>query len=162
MPTKSYKDNTVLEEALTELRLTYHRLDIANTQAKNKIFIMLGGGLGLMSYLYGGGDLFIPATVYGKIVYFIGFGLIMMSLYLLFRCVRKAFWHVPIEHDYHKMLDEHETKNDFLNYITNEYVDALSKNIPKYELRQTYSDIAFFELIAGGILLLVIKNFGGQ
>lgn len=150
----------VLELALEELRNIYNRLDGSYDLARTKILTFLGAGLALLSYLYGGGDLFIPDERYGKVLYFIGLGLVIASVTLLLHSVRPVQWAVPIETEMRKMLRTKQ-RIDMLELLVEEYVECMESNIPKYERKMVYLNSAFTQLLCGGIILLVIKSIGG-
>jgi hypothetical protein len=155
------RDPELLKIALEELRLTYGRLNEAYARARAKILTFLGGGLALMSYLYAGGDFFFPPQIYGRIIYCIAFVLAILGLGLLFYALGTIFWRVPTEQHYKKMLADHPTKDDFLEFLVDEYVQSLAGNIPKYEKKHMLLNLAFFCLTSGAIILLILKSFGG-
>jgi hypothetical protein len=150
----------VLELALDELRIIYARLDASNDTQKIRILTFLGAGLALLSYLYGGGDLFIPHENYGKVFYFIGLGLVISSISMFLHNIRPSWWSVPLETKIPKIL-RNKTKIELLETIVEEYIESMGVNIVRYEKKVIYMHSAFFQLLCGGILLLVIKNIGG-
>ena len=150
----------VLELTLEEMRIIYGRLDLSNDTLKVRILTFLGAGLALLSYLYGGGNLFIPQEQYGRVLYFIGLGLVISSISILLNCIRPSWWSVPIETRLTKIL-RHKNKLELLETLVEEYVESMSSNIIGYERKTKHMHSAFFQLLCGGILLLVIKSIGG-
>jgi len=146
--------------AIEELRRTYDKLDTAYDTARVKSLTFLGGGLAVMSFLYAGGDLFIPHENYGKIFYFTGIALVVTSLGTLFHALGSVVWKLPGEFRRLDRLD-FRSETDFINYVKEEYIDCNTKNLDKYQRKQSYLNTASLQLVIGAIILLVLKNFGG-
>ena len=150
----------VLELSLDELRIIYARLDDSIATIRVRILTFLGAGLALLSFLYGGGDLFIPPERYGKVFYFLGLGLVIASLTFLLQAVRPNPWAVPIESKLTK-LGRYTSRREMLEMMIEEYIEAMMANIVKHEKKAQQYSTGFILLLWGGILLLVIKNIGG-
>lgn len=149
-----------LEISLEELRIIYSRLDNSMHTTRLRSLTFLGAALALLSYLYGGAELFIPQEPYGRVFYFLGLGLVIAAVSFLLHAVRPNPWAVPIETKLTK-LGRYRTKVELLEEIVEQYIESMVANIGKYEKKcQLYSS-GFGLLLCGGILLLVIKNIGG-
>lgn len=152
-------DESFLELGLQELRIIYDRLDTAHNQTKLRILTFFGAGLALMSYLYSGQDLFIPAENYGKVFYFMGLGLVISGLSFLLQAMKPIFWSVPIETKITKLFRP-KSKVKLLNLLIEEYTESMRFNIGRYEKKILFMNTGFFQLLIGGIILLVIKSIG--
>lgn len=152
--------NDVIELAIDELRRIYDSLNHNYDQVKIKILTFLGGGFALLSFLYAGGDLFIPNEPHGRIFYFAGLALILTAMVILFYALRPCTWYFPTEFKDLRKLD-YKDKNSFLLYVKEEYLDSLIRNGESYELKQRLLNTATYQLIIGAIILVVLNQFGG-
>jgi len=118
----------VLELSLEELRIIYARLDASMHTTRLRILTFLGAGLALLSYLYSGGDLFIPPERYGRVFYFLGLGLLTAGLCFLLQAIRPNQWSVPLEANLIK-LNRLKTKLGFLEEVVEQYVESMVMNI---------------------------------
>jgi hypothetical protein len=149
----------VLETAITEQRRVYDWLSTGYDQAKIKVLTFFGGGLGVLTFLYSSGDTFIPHELYGKVFYFIGLGLMIFGLSTLVTAVQRRHWEFPTETRDLKAL-QYETKRDYLEYIRDRYVACYELNVKAYDDKHKLLDIAFYPLVFGAIILVVLKIFG--
>lgn len=152
-------DETLLE-ILTEQRRVYDDLNVLYTQVRTKIVTFFGAGLALAAFLYRDGELFFPTQLYGQIFYSVGALLFIASLVILFIALRSVLWSYPTDLD---RLSEANFKdrNAFLLYMKGEYLKVMANNLPKYEMKQRLLAIGSYQLIIGGIMLIVINVFGG-
>jgi hypothetical protein len=154
-------EEVILRIAIEEQRRVYDWLCVSYEQARVKILAFLGGGLALMTFLYSDRRLFIPHEVYGKIFYFVGLGLILGALGILFHALRAMPWEFPIEtKDLKKLPTKKKVK--YLEYTKERYLICYDINIKAYETKQKYLNMAFYPLIFGAIILVVLNLFGGQ
>lgn len=160
MATESGNKKDVLKLSLDELRIIYARLDVAQATARLRTLTFLGAALALLSYLYGNGDLFIPAERYGKVFYFLGLGLIISAISLLMHAMRPKQWSVPIESKMTK-LKRNKTQLELLEQLVEDYTECMLHNVAIYEKQMPYLYSSFFQILCGGTLLLVLKNIGG-
>lgn len=151
----------VHEKSIEELRRMHEEVCDIYKNIRTKTITFLGGGLALLSFLYGGGDLFIPKEIYGRIFYSVGFVFYMSSLFLLFLAAQPVLWRLPTKIKKHKEM-KFSTYLEFLVYIKNEYTDALNINFAHNEKKQKYLNSATVLLASGAILLLIIKSFGKE
>jgi Ca2+/Na+ antiporter len=160
--------NNLLEVAVDELRRAYDELDKDYDQVRVKALTFLGGGLALLTFLYSGKthsgkvDLFIPHQVYGMVFYFGGLVFVLFAIALLFYTLKPVYFREPTENEEIEKLDErHRTKNSYLVFLKEEYSKCLEHNGDQYSQKQKLLNIAFFLLVTGAIILLVLKQFGG-
>lgn len=158
--TERLEQEEILNLILEELRIIYNRLDESQHTLKNRALTILGAALALGSYLYSGGDLFIPTESYGKVFYYLGLGLFISSICFLLQAVRPNPWAVPIEDKLNK-LSRNKTMTSLLNELVENYQECMRFNLPKYERKVYFLSSGFYQLLCGGILLLVIKSIGG-
>lgn len=158
------EQENILKESIDELRRMHDEVCDSYVLTRNKVLAFLAGGLALLSYLYSSGDLFIPEQVYGKIFYFVGVAFCVTSIGILFSAMQAVSWSIPTDIKRHKNIKQ-KKYIEFLEYIKDEYTESLSKNFIHCENKQKLLNSAVALLIAGAILLLVIKNFnleGGE
>lgn len=154
-----------LKTAIDELRRVYDWLCNAYSELKVKILAFVGGALATMTFLYSDRETFIPEQTYGKIFYFAGLGLVILALGYLFMAMQPKHWEFPTEH---KDLEDPKFQSDFtsekkyLLYVKNRYLLAYSIDIKVYEIKQGLTNKAFYMLIAGAIILIVLKLFGTE
>lgn len=141
------------------------------TSAKNYSLIALA--LGLMGYLYAfqqpntdgkSSDLmqklFIPSEAYGIIIYAISLMLIVVAIALLIAALKSRKWSTAYEDAYDKSnMNDYET---YLEYMSHRYKIALATNANSLNKKQFFVESALWPLIIGGILLLLLKTFGGN
>ncbi len=144
--------------SIEELRRMYDEICDHYTGTKNRILTFLAGALGLLGFLYGGGDLFIPEQIYGKVFYWIGLGSYIVATGLLIVAVQPILWHMPTDFKEHKKT-RYSTLLDFQEYVIDEYINSISQNQIGDEKKKKLLTIAFALLTLGAIVLVVLKNF---
>lgn len=149
----------ILEITIEEMRRVHDWLDQAYVRMKSRIITYLGGGLVALTFLYSGGDTFIPPQVYGKIFYFVGLGLVLGALIVLFIALLPRHWEFSIEDTDLEELS-FVTKRDYVEYVKNRYMTSYKMNLNTYESNHKLLNRGFFPLIIGAIILTVLKIFG--
>jgi hypothetical protein len=155
-------DAEVLEIAVEEQRRVYDWLAGSYQQLRVKIITFLGGGLAVLTYLYtdiGPGRLFIPQEGYGKIFYFSGLALIVVSLAGLLIALKPTHWEFPIELKDLENIKEKD-RREYLDYVNKRYLLCYNLNIVPYELKHKIFNGCFYPLVFGTIILVVLKIFG--
>lgn len=152
----------ILKESIVELRRRYDFINDLYQNVRVKIITFMGAGFALLGYLYidnsNGDNLFIPADTYGKIFYFAGLAMVLLSLVILFISLKASSWELPTDADKLKKKD-FVSLEEFLIYVRNEYLKAIDLNLMIYEKKQSKLDFASHSLVIGGIVMLVIKSF---
>ena len=159
--------NQILKLTIEELRRTSDWLNNAYIRMKNKTLTFLTGGFAVLVFLYSSGNLFIPPQVYGKIFYFVGFGLFMIAMMTLLTVTLKpTIWEFSIENkdieaikfpsNVHFITSEYE----YLAYVKERYYESYTKNLSTYEYLCKWQSRSFIPLLIGAIVLVALKVFG--
>lgn len=167
---KSKEDRVrVLELELEEQRHDYGATLRFYEQARVKNISFLAAALALLTYLYGTVPdghaslrqrLFIPIQPYGVIVYFIGLALFITAVVLLVYALRSRTWHTAYDNDQEECVTESYER--YLQYMHKRYLTISRLNGATYAKKQGLLEMSLLPLLVGGIVLLVLKIFGGQ
>lgn len=157
----------ILELKIVEQRNDYDFLTKAYESAKVKNISFLAAGLALLGYLYtttGDGSLkkklFIPDQPYGVIIYAMSAFLFLAALTALLYALRPRRWSTAYDDKQEEILAK-QGYEFYLDYMSRRY-EAISKtNGASYKAKQVLLDMSLLPLVIGGILLLVLKTFGG-
>jgi hypothetical protein len=155
---ESSASTEIMEVAVEEQRRVYDQLASGYEQAKIKALTFLGGGLAAMTFLYSGRDLFIPDEIYGKIFYYVGLGLVIFAISTLFMSLKRQYWEFPTEYKDLKKL-EYPNKKSYLEYVKQRYLECYEINRKAYEYKHKMLDTAFYPLVIGVTILIVLKLF---
>jgi hypothetical protein len=157
-----------LELAIEEQRRDHEVFNDLYSEAKRKNFIYLTAALALLAFLYGNPPenaktlaekLFIPAEPYGVIIYFLSLAAFLGATGVLLFALRPRPWSTAYDNDQEDCIaDNYE---QYLNYIKKCYLRASRINMNSYSAKQNMLSMSFIPLLAGGILLLLLKTFGG-
>lgn len=156
--TKQDQSTEIYKTSIDELRRMHDEITNCYREAKTKILTFMGGDLAILSYLYSSGKLFFPKEVYGQIFYIVGLALCIFALTLLFLAIQPIPWTIPTERKKQRKIEQNEYL-PYLIYTQETYLDAIENNLPLYEKKQKYLNIAVSSLVIGAVLLLIIKNF---
>ncbi len=157
----SDEKNIALQLSIEELHRMYDEICENYTNTKNRILTFLAGSLGILAFLYGNGDLFIPAQNYGKIFYWLGLALYIIAISLLMIAVRPVNWDIPTDFKEHKEL-KYKNAMEFKEYIRDEYITSISSDNNHVTVKNRLLTTAFVLLVIGGIVLVVLKNFNTE
>lgn len=157
-----------LELALIEQRRDHDTLEQLYDGAKLRNITYLAAGLAVLGFLYGNSTdkkitlaekLFIPKEPYGVIMYFISLALFLFALCTLLFALKPQKWSTAYDDEQEDcMTDDYER---YLKYMSKRYKRASRINGGSYARKQALLEMSFLPLIAGGILLLLLKTFGG-
>lgn len=148
----------VLFLAIEEIRRTNDWLTHAYDTVKSRSLTLIGGALGLLVFLYASNGIFFPKEVYGQILYIIGLGLMIFALGLLFLATVGRHWEFSLEsRDLEKM--DFKDYDHFLAYVKERSLYAYRCNKSAYDKAQMLSAMALKPLLAGAIILIVMKIF---
>lgn len=154
----------VLRIAIEEQRLVAHKMNDDYYHMKARILAYLGGGFAALIFLYSRYDgkdaAFIPGEVYGKIFYFIALGLVLFAFSVLLYALTGSLWEVPTENVKLNSLSEVDEAK-YLEYVKKRYVKCFKTNIRVYSSKQQMVNIAFYPLVFGVTMLVVINLFRG-
>jgi len=154
--TKNEDQIQLLKLSIEELRRMHDEITNAYSNVKIKIITFIGGELALLNSLYSNGELFLPKEVYGRIFYLLGLTSCVVALLVLCLSIQPVLWRMPTESKKHR---KHKIYLDFLKYVREEYVEALSINKSHLGKKQDRLDLASSLLMIGAVILLIIKNF---
>lgn len=158
-PQSSGDEDEILNITIEELRRTLSWLDEAYNRVKTKTLTFIGAGLALLTFLYASGDIFFPAEAYGQIFYSIGLALIISAVIMLFASMWPRTWLFTVDAE---DLDDmnFEDKTHYLQYVKDNYLKAYKANSTTYAKNHKILHMAFFPLVIGAIILVVLKIFG--
>jgi len=157
-----------LELGIEEQRRDHEVFNTLYAQAKTKNFTFLAAALALLGFLYGATPegaktlsekLFIPQEPYGVIIYFLSLAAFLGSIGALLYALRAQPWSTAYDNNQEDCIaDDYER---YLEYMKKCYLASSAINMSSYKRKQNMLDMTFMPLLAGGILLLVLKTFGG-
>jgi hypothetical protein len=157
----------ILELKLAEQRNDYDFLEKAYESTKVKNITFLAAGLALLGYLYtttNDGNLknklFIPDQPYGVIIYAISAFLFLSALAALLYALRPRKWSTAYDDEQEEILAQQDYEF-YLRYMSRRYARISKTNGASYKAKQVLLDMSLLPLVIGGILLLVLKTFGG-
>lgn len=162
------EDEDILELTIEELRGTSEWVNDAYQRIKAKTVLFLGGGLALLTFLYADGDTFIPPDTAGKIFYFCGLSLLVGALVALFASLWHRRWEFSITGDDIEKIgkEPRETflvsRKAYLDYVMRQHLKAYKKNLITYESNHKLLNVAFYPLVIGAIILVVLNIFGAE
>jgi hypothetical protein len=156
----------ILELGLEEQRRDYDVLNAAYETARVKNITFLAAALALLAFLYANNKgstlrekLFIPHESYGVIIYALSFGTFVFSVAVLLMALKPQRWSTAFENNQEdSVAQDHE---EYLVYMKRRYIACSNVNSGSYAKKQGLLDLSLIPLIAGGIILLVLKTFGG-
>lgn len=149
----------ILMIAIQEQHRVYDWISVAYEQVRVKILTFLGGGLASLTFLYSGGDLFIPKQVYGDIFYFAGLTMVLVALMVLVFSLKPLYWQFPTDSKDLTKIKKYRSKLEYLEYVKESYLECYTTNISAYNYKQKLFNISLYPLIFGVIILVVIKLF---
>lgn len=144
--------------AIDELRRSYDILNKSIDKLQLKTLTFLAATFALLTYLYGGSDLFIPAQVYGRVFYFIGLGLVLAAAIIFLLGLKPATYTLTTTIKKLRNISE-KSETDYLEYVKSEYVDSFVHNSKIYEAKHALFNVGFIFLVIGAFILIVIKTF---
>ncbi|MDB5185996.1 MAG: hypothetical protein JWL85_519 [Candidatus Saccharibacteria bacterium] len=157
-----------LELALEEQRRDHEVFARLYEEAKTKNFTFLAAALALLGFLYGvtpdtahtlAEKLFIPKEPYGVIIYFLSLAAFLGSIGALLFALKPLPWSTSYDNDQEEdLIKDYE---GYLQYMKKCYLRASHINIKSYSKKQIMLNMSFIPLLVGGILLLLLKTFGG-
>lgn len=153
-----------LDKIIKELQRRYDLIQDSYRSAQFKMITFLGAGFGLLTYLYSGDNLdsfyFVPDETYGIVLYILSLTLIGGSMYKLYVSLRGFHWEYPCYSVHLKEIEKCKKNILEINeYIRDEYIRATNINQEVYDkIHRTINDSSLM-LVAGGILVILIKIF---
>lgn len=157
----------ILELEIEEQRRDYDVLKEAYESAKVKNITFLAAGLALLTYLYASTSgsnlrekLFIPKEAYGVIIYGASAAMFLFALAMLLYALKTRRWSTAYDNNQEEMVSAHGYEY-YLQYMKRRYLSVYSNNSATYKAKQTLLDMSFIPLVSGGIILVVLKTFGG-
>lgn len=144
--------------AVDELRHTYDILNKSIDKLQTKTLTFLAATLALLTFLYSGGDLFIPAQVYGRIFYFLGLALVLTAVIMFLLGLKPVSYQVPTTIAKLKDIKERD-EQEYLEYVKQEYISTFDHNKVIYESKHADLYRGFVLLTLGAFILIIIKTF---
>jgi hypothetical protein len=149
--------------AVEELRRKYDELCRDYDQLRIRVLAFITGELALVTFLFSKG-IHLPTVIYGIVFLAIGTVCIIASFVILLFSLRGIEWHRPISRHYIQDIDREAfpDKETFLAYIKEAYTHVLDSNIPRVGKISRLFDISLMLLIAGVIIVMIIKYGQGN
>jgi hypothetical protein len=167
-PTSRNQQDEITEVAIHELRRRYDKIGHDYDTTRIKLLTLFGGTLAFLSFLYSGrtkqgkADIFFPPNLDERILYFIGLGLVLGALFILFWSIKPSDWALPLDAKVLSRLEDNYTnKSKFLAYVNEEYLDTISFCMGMLAKKIQLLGVSINMLFMGAIILLVLKYFGG-
>lgn len=162
----------ILLVALDEQRRFHDEVTRSFDNIKNRIVYYIGAILATLTFLYSGAldetktirqRLFIPCELYGVIFYFFGLACLIYSLFVLARGMRPDIrWNVYTETNERKVIgavDQRLSEREYLQEMVNGYEEYTKLNLKSHDKKAEASQTAFFPMIIGVTILVVLKFF---
>ena len=146
---------------ISEIKCANEWLHDGYQRVKTKTLTFIAASLATLTFLYADGEIFVPAQTYGKIFYFAGLGLMIGAMIMLFASLLPRHWEFSLESKDLKQFED-STKIKYLEHVKERYLTAYKMNFNTYEENHKTLNRAFFPLIIGAILLVVLKIFGAE
>lgn len=147
--------------AIDELRRSYDIVGRSVDKLLTKTLTFIAATFALLTYLYNGGNLFIPPQVYGRIFYFVGVSLVITAIVIFLLGLKPRTYKLTTSIARLKDIKE-KTEEEYLEYVKNEYIDSLSINSNIYEGKHRDFSLGFVFLVIGAFVLIIIKTFPGN
>lgn len=156
--TKPTPSEEIEKIAVKELRRKYDELCRDFDQIRYRVLAFITGELALATFLFSNG-IPLPKIVYGFVFFVIGIGCILASFVILLFSLRTTAWHKPVNSHYIHDIDKEDfpDKESFLLYIKEAYTHVLDANIPIVSRASKMFDLSLMLLVAGVIILMIIK-----
>jgi hypothetical protein len=162
----------ILTVALEEQRRFHSELTANFDIQKSRIVYYIGATLATLTFLYSGAldstksmrqKLFIPEELYGILFYFFGIGCVIYALFVLARGMRQdGRWEVFTEATERKVIGDVSsslTEREYLQEMVNGYEEYIGKNLKFHETKVRSTKSAFFPMLMGAIILIVLRLF---
>lgn len=144
--------------AVDELRRSCDTLNHSVDQLRSKTLAFIAAAFAVLTYLYSGGNLFIPSELYGKVFYFIGLGALLSAVVIFLMGLRPYQWNLTTEIKALKNIPQ-KGEDEYLEYVKDQYVECYEKNSFVYENKHSSFNFGFILLVAGAFILIVIRTF---
>jgi|GEM_PF-932159 len=161
-------DKKALKLYIKEQQRYHDELTSSYGELRTKIQAYIGAILAFLAFLYAGAldahkttlqRLFIPDALYGKIFYFFGLFLIFYGLGKLVHGSRpKGVWTVALQSKDVKNV-ERMSEAEYLINLKDSYEDARRDNIRQYNTKADSFRDAFYPLLLGAIIMIVLRYF---
>lgn len=166
MPNKADR-TSILELAIEEQRRDYDTLDKMYETARAKNITFLAAAFALLGFLYATvpenaktlkDKLFIPDEAYGVVIYAIGLALFLSAIACLLIALESKNWSTAYENEQDDSVEK--DYEYYLKYMRKRYLKCSTNNTSSYRKKQFWLDLCYKPLLAGAIILVVIKIFG--
>jgi hypothetical protein len=154
------EDPKLLRIAIDELRHLYDHVSNIYDQVRIKALAVLAGEIALVAFIFSGDSLAMPSTPYGMIFFFIGILLLLGAFGFAFWTISAVDWLIPGDPAKLKNLNQYTDESALLAATRDEYTQAIEHCLPLVNKKTRKFNWCINTLVAGGIILLVIK-FGG-
>jgi hypothetical protein len=148
----------ILEIALEELRQKHSSQTSSYDQLRIKILAFITGELALVAFLFATG-MTIPRVVYGLFFFIFGVVCLGLSFVILLLLLKSTDWFLPLKPKNLANIDYkiYPTKIAYMEHVNKNYAHVIDMNGEKIASRTKMFDISLMLLLAGVIILLVIK-----
>ncbi|HEY1644781.1 MAG TPA: hypothetical protein VGF75_00145 [Candidatus Saccharimonadales bacterium] len=157
-----------LELAIEEQRRDYDVVKHLYSRAQTKIISFLTAGFVLLGFLYSNvssntslsAKLFIPKEPYGVIIYFISLAAYLSSLMMLLLALKPRSWSTAFDDEQEDIIMQ-QGYEEYLIYMKKRYLRCSRINTKSYNAKSGLLDMSLLPMLVGGIMLLILKTFGG-
>lgn len=162
----------ILRIALEEQRLFHQELTGAFETQRNRIVYYIGAILAVLTFIYSGAldtskstqqKLFIPEELYGMLFYFFAVACIVYALFILVKGMHpNEKWTIFTDTTEQKVLggvDPKMSERDYLQAMVDGYEQATNDNLRAHARKSQATRAAFFPMLIGAILLVVLRFF---
>lgn len=161
-------DKEAVKHYIEEQRRYHDELTSANIAVRTKTVTYIGAALAFLAFIYSGAldaskttleRLFIPEELYGRIFYFFGLFLVLYALGKLAYSSRpNGSWTVAVDSKDVKAIED-MSEEDYLIKLKDNYENARQDNVRQYSAHWTALKDAFYPLLLGAIILIVLRYF---
>jgi hypothetical protein len=160
----------ILQVALDELRIVHEKISNVYDQLRIRILALLAGQVAIVTFLFSGDKderIHLPLETSGKI--FLAIGILCMILaFILFVYLIASTRDWPIPGDMNEIEqinngndNRYDSLEKFLLFLRKDYLEGNRECIKTIAKKATKFNLALYLLLAGVIILLVIK-YGGM
>lgn len=154
-------DIEILKISLTELRRFYDHLSNIYDQLRVKTLGLMVGEVAIVSFIFANGtNLSVPEDADRQFFFWLAITLLSIAFALFVKIISTMDWTIP--HNLENSKEIYNNKNygselKFVEYLHDDFIDSIQACRPKVEKKTKMFNQAVYILLAGVIILMVIK-----
>jgi len=168
MATDISEKNKIITVALEELRRVHDHVSNAYDQLRVKALAMIGGEVAIITFILAADDhsKIVVSDIAEKIFLIAGIVALILAFILLLGAVLSSDWPVPGDMNEIELIDNgiddrYDTLEKFLKFLRKDYLEGNRECMKILERKGRRANWALYLLLAGAILLIVLK-YGGK